>query len=137
MAKKYKADGQELSLEAQQEESALIQIKNDQQHIIDAISVGDYDYVWEAVKFVGYKKQKNIYERKAKFCQIVSEFDYKVNNNFIKFYMDRLGYFDPYTSYSSFYLNRTRSVNDALARNCISPEPQDDSLLVKELINWG
>ena len=40
---------------------------NDQQHIIDAIDRKDYGYVWEQVKFVGYKKLPDINDRYTVF----------------------------------------------------------------------
>ena len=65
---------------------------NDQQHIIDALDRGDYDYVWEKVKYIGYKKIPDINERFLIFYDIVSNFDTEKNNNFIQYYSSYIGY---------------------------------------------
>lgn len=109
---------------------------NDQQHILDAIAVGDYMYVWQQVKWIGYKKVADINDRYAIFCQVVEKFDYEQNNNFIKFFLDHLSYSTSYNN-KTFYVSTNRSIINKLKRENISPTDCDDSSITKELRNWS
>ena len=82
---------------------------NDQAHIIEALQRGDYKYVWECVKYIGYKKVPNINTRYMIFYDIVEEFDYEKNNNFICFYKTRLNYYSA-DELSTFYVSRNRNI---------------------------
>ena len=109
---------------------------NDQQHIIDALSVGDYAYVWEQVKYVGYKKIKDINKRYYIFWDIVDDFDYETNNNFIHFYLKRLDYCKKGEN-STFYVTSTRSIINNLKTENVSPTDCDKSKITKILKNWS
>lgn len=112
-------------------------IENDQGYLIDAIATGEYDFVWEVVKHIGIDKVRNINQRMSKFYQIVKEFDYKRNNNFIHFYKQRLGWYDDFFNNSTFIVTRTRQVMKELIIEGISPsEDVSKTLIVKHLINW-
>ena len=111
-------------------------ITNDQQHIIDALSVGDYSYVWEQVKYVGFKKVKDINQRYCIFWDIVTDFDYENNNNFIHFYLKRLDY-NKKSENNTFYVTSTRSIINHLKTENISPTECNKSKLTKILKNWS
>lgn len=111
-------------------------VPNDQQHIIDALSLGDHMYVWQQVKFIGYKKIADINERYAIFCKVVEKFDCEQNNNFIKFYTDHLKFHASYQN-KTFYVSSNRSIISKLKRENISPTDCDDSSITKELKNWS
>ncbi|MBQ8218476.1 MAG: hypothetical protein IJZ79_01890 [Bacilli bacterium] len=111
-------------------------VPNDQQHILDALAVGDYMYVWQQVKWVGYKKVADINDRYAIFCQVVEKFDYEQNNNFIKFFIDHLKYTAGYDN-KTFYVSTNRSIINKLKRENISPTDCEDSSITRELKNWS
>lgn len=111
-------------------------VTNDQQHIIDALSIGDYMYVWQQVKYIGYKKIADINDRYIVFCDCVDSFDYKKNNNFIKFYLDRIKYSTSYNN-KTYYVSTNRSIIRSLRNENISPTECEKSNLTKELRNWS
>lgn len=112
------------------------QIPNDQQHIIDALSVCDYAYVWEKVKFVGYKKVADISERYMIFCNVVDKFDYEVNNNFIHFYLQRLTFYNASRN-DTYYVPASRGIISKLKSEYISPTDCEDSKITQDLKNWS
>ena len=109
---------------------------NDQKHIIDALKVGNYAYVWEKVKFVGFRKIDNINDRYSIFCDIVDSFDYERNNNFICFYSTRLGYHAA-DELSTFFVSRNRSIINNLKNENISPTDCDKSKITRILKDWS
>lgn len=111
-------------------------VKNDQQHIIEALSIGDHMYVWQQVKYIGYKKVADINDRYAVFCSIVDKFDYENNNNFIKFYLDNLKYVASYDN-KTFYVSVNRTIINRLKNENISPTECENSSITKELKNWS
>jgi len=111
-------------------------VPNDQQHIIEAIAVEDHMYVWQQVKYIGYKKVADINDRYVIFCSVIEKFDYTQNNNFIKFYSDHLKYSASYTN-KTFYVSTNRSIINKLKRENISPTDCDNSSITKELKNWS
>ena len=92
---------------------------NDQQHIMDALDIGDYEYVWEKVKYIGYKKIPSINERYLIFNDIVGDFDTEKNNNFIQYYSSYIGYSANNSRNSR--ITTTRGVLDRCKREYISP----------------
>lgn len=111
-------------------------IENDQKHIIDALSIGDYKYVWEQVKYVGYQKISNIYERYLIFNSVVTKFDWNANNNFILYYKQHLG-FNSASKNDTYIFPASRSVIATLKREYISPTDCDESAIAKDLRNWN
>ena len=112
------------------------QTPNDQQHIIDALAALDYMYVWQQVKYIGYKKVADIHERYLIFCDIVNEFRYKENNNFIHFYLQRLTFYSA-SKNETYFVSLSRGVTGKLKREYISPTECTDSKITKELRNWN
>lgn len=109
---------------------------NDQAHIIEALQRGDYKYVWECVKYIGYKKVPNINTRYMIFYDIVEDFDYEKNNNFICFYKTRLNYYSA-DELSTFYVSRNRNIINKLKQEYISPTDCENSKLTKILRKWS
>ena len=109
---------------------------NDQQHIIDALSVQDYAYVWFQVRGVGYNKISDISERYTIFCDIVGQFDYTSNNNFIHFYKQRLTYYKA-SKNETYYLSNSRGVTNRLKNEYVSPTECEESKITKDLRNWS
>jgi hypothetical protein len=112
------------------------QTPNDQQHIIDALAVCDYMYVWEKVKYVGYKKVADLNERYMIFCDIVDEFRYEENNNFIHFYLQRLTFYSA-SKNETYFVPLSRGVINRLKREYISPTDCEESKIAKDLRNWN
>lgn len=109
---------------------------NDQQHIIDALRVHDYVYVWEIVKWIGIQEVANPYERCNKFYAMVKEFDYKSNNNFINFYKKRLKYYDPFLDDESI-VGRSKNVISHIIQEKISPTGKSFSAVQKDIARWN
>lgn len=109
---------------------------NDQTDIIEALSIGDYAYVWHRVFKCGYKIFEDINERYAVFCDCVDNFDCSVNNNFIKYYMEHLKYVASYNN-RTFYVSTNRSIIRKLRNENISPTDCEKSRLTQELKNWS
>ena len=109
---------------------------NDQQHIIDALSVADYMYVWEKVKFVGYKKVPDMNDRNLIFWDVVTKFDYTINNNFIHYYSKHLGYYSN-SKNDTFIIPTSRGVIGHLKSEYISPTECNKSKIAKDLRNWN
>jgi hypothetical protein len=109
---------------------------NDQQHIIDALMTKNYKYVWEQVKYIGYLKVADINTRYMIFCDIVEEFDYVKNNNFICFYTTRLGYYTA-DECSTYYVSRNRNVINNLKSENISPTECKKSKITRQLKDWS
>ena len=111
---------------------------NDQQHIIDALAEKNYKYVWEQVKYIGYKKVADINDRYMIFYDVVEEFDYEKNNNFICFFSTRLGYYAADELHTStFYVSRNRSIINNLKSEYISPTDCKKSKLTRQLKEWS
>lgn len=109
---------------------------NDQQHIIDALIVGDYQYVWQQVKYIGYKTVSDIYVRNTVFWGAIAEFDPDLNNNFIKYYMDKLKFSAGYDN-KTFYVSTNRAIINKLKNENISPTDCANSKITSELKNWS
>ncbi len=112
------------------------QSTNDQEHIINALQKGDYKYVWEQVKYIGYKQVPDINVRYMIFYDIVEDFDYENNNNFIYFYKARLNYYNA-DELSTFYVSRNRNIINKLKQEYISPTDCEKSKLTKILRKWS
>lgn len=109
---------------------------NDQEHIIDALKRGDYKYVWEQVKYIGYANVPNINTRYMIFYDIVEDFDYENNNNFIYFYKARLKYYSA-DELSTFYVSRNRTIINKLKQEYISPTECKKSKITNILRKWS
>ena len=109
---------------------------NDQADIIEALSVGDHMYVWHRVFRCGYKIFEDINDRYAIFCDCVDSFDYEMNNNFIKYYMDHLKYCASYNN-KTYYVSIIRTIIRNLRNENISPTGCEKSKLTQELKNWS
>ncbi len=107
---------------------------NDQQHIIDALDRGDYEYVWENVKYIGYKKMTDINQRYLIFCDVVAQFDTEKNNNFIQYFSSYIGYSANNSKNSR--ITQSRGVLDRCKREYISPTTCDGYPIAKDLRNW-
>lgn len=109
---------------------------NDQGDIIKYIKNGEYDKVWEKVKFVGYRIIPDMEDRYILFHPIISAFKYKENNNFIKFYLSNLGYIKSYQN-QTFLTTSNRGIIKTLIRQGISPDEEKSiSKMVTELSTW-
>ena len=113
----------------------MSKVTNDQKHIIDALINQDYDYVWEQVKYVGYKKVSDMNERYMIFCDVVENFDYDKNNNFICYYSTQLGYYIA-DKLNTFYVSRNRSIINNLKNEYISPTECSKSKITRILKEW-
>lgn len=111
-------------------------IENDQAHIIDALRRRDYKYVWEQVKYVGYTTVPNINSRYVIFYDIVEDFDYEKNNNFIYYYKSRLKYYSA-DELGTFYVSRNRAIVNRLKQEYISPTECSESKLTRLLKRWS
>ena len=109
---------------------------NDQQHIMDALIAKNYKYVWEQVKYIGYNKVSDINERYMIFCDVVENFDYEKNNNFICYYSTQLGYYAA-DELTTFYVSRNRSIINSLKSEYISPTECKKSKLTRILKDWS
>lgn len=109
---------------------------NDQQHILDALAIQDYMYVWQQVKYVGYKKVSDINVRYSIFCDVVDTFDYTRNNNFIQFYLTRLSYYCADTN-ETYYVSSNRAIIHKLRNENISPSDCKSSKITRILKHWG
>ena len=107
---------------------------NDQQHIMNALDAGDYSYVWEKVKFIGFKKMPRINERYMIFFDIVQKFDTEKNNNFIQFYSSYIGYAS--TNYRNSRITQTRGVLDRCKNEYVSPTDCRGYPIAKDMRNW-
>ena len=107
---------------------------NDQQHIIDAIDRKDYGYVWEQVKFVGYKKLPDINDRYTVFNKAIKLFDTELNNNFIQFYLSRIGFATSKVKNSR--ITQSRGVIDRCKNEYISPTDCEGHPIAKEMRKW-
>ncbi len=107
---------------------------NDQQHIIDALNKGDYNYVWEKVKYIGYKKMPDINDRYIIFCKKVKDFDTEKNNNFIQWYSQYIGYNSSNVKNSR--ITQSRGVLDKCKNEYISPTDCKGFPIVKDIKNW-
>lgn len=106
---------------------------NDQQHIIDAIDRGDYDYVWEKVKWIGYKKL-DFNERYSVFWSIIEKFDTEKNNNFIQYFSERIGYAANKSSEST--VTSSRGVISKCKTETISPTECKGYPIAADLKKW-
>lgn len=111
-------------------------VKNDQADIIEAIANGNYMYVWHRVYKCGFKIYEDINDRYAIFCDCVDSFDYETNNNFIKYYMDRLKYTASYNN-KTYYVSTNRTIIRRLRNENISPTGCEKSKITRELKNWS
>lgn len=109
---------------------------NDQQHIIDALSVNDYAYVWEKVKYVGYKKVPDMNERYLIFYSVVDKFKYEENNNFIHYYLQRLTFYSA-SKNETYFVPTSRGIIGRLKTEHISPTDCENSKIAKDLKNWS
>lgn len=109
---------------------------NDQQHIIEALSICDYMYVWQKVKWIGYRKVSDIKERYLIFCDVVENFRYEENNNFILYYSQRLGFYSA-SKNETFLVPASRGIISRLKQEYISPTECDESKIAKDLRNWN
>ena len=109
---------------------------NDQQHIIDALSVKDYAYVWEQVKYIGYTKVADMNERYLIFYDIVDQFRYEENNNFIYYYRQHLSFYSA-SKNDTYVLPTSRGIVGKLKREYISPTDCEESKITKDLKNWS
>ena len=107
---------------------------NDQQHIMDALDRGAYEYVWEKVKYVGYKKVVSINERYLIFYDIVADFETEKNNNFIKYYLNHIGYASNNSRNSK--ITQSRGVLDRCKREYISPTECNGYPIAKDMRKW-
>lgn len=107
---------------------------NDQQHIMDALDKGNYDYVWEHVKFVGFKEIPDIYERYSVFCDIVKSFDTEKNNNFIQYYKSYLKY--AASNVMNSRIIKSNGVLNQVKTETISPTDCKGKPIVKNTKNW-
>ena len=108
---------------------------NDQEHIIDALRDGNYAYVWEQVKYIGYQKVADINDRYIIFCDIVESFDYERNNNFICFYSTRLGFINSDIC-DTFFVTHNKSIINKLKSEYISPTECENSKITRDLKKW-
>lgn len=111
-------------------------ITNDQQHIIEALAAKNYNYVWEKVKVIGFRLIPDINERYMIFWDVVNTFDYKVNNNFIHFYLSHMTYYKA-SKHDTFYVTTNRSVIHALRNENISPSHNTKSKIANNLKDWS
>lgn len=111
-------------------------VTNDQEDIIEALSEGRIMYVWQRVKYIGYKTCDDMNERYTIFCDCVADFDFMRNNNFIKFYKDRLRFNASYMN-ATFYVSDNRAVVQNLRNENISPTDNNKSKITRELKNWS
>ena len=112
------------------------QVNNDQGDIIEALDFGDYNYVWDRVKPIGYKIIPDMYERYSIFNDLVEKFKPAENNNFIKWYMSQLKFIQADKN-ETFYLPSSRSVIGKLKKEYISPTDCEGSHITKELKLWN
>ena len=111
------------------------QTPNDQGPLLECLKNQDYMEAWGIVKYIGYKIVADPNERFAIFNVIVEKFDYEMNNNFIKFYMDYLGYYKPVED--KYYFNNSTSVVKQLKQEFAIPSDKEDlTNIAKELSLW-
>ena len=110
---------------------------NDQGHIIEALKDENYMYVWENIKWVGYKQVTDIEERFAIFCKIVEDFDYVINNNFIHWYKTQLNYYKLDNNDSTFYVTTNKNLIKKLQAEHSNPtECGGKQHMLRELKQW-
>jgi hypothetical protein len=109
---------------------------NDQGHIIEALKEQRYNYVWEKIKYVGFRIFPDISERYTYFGEIVTKFDPNRNNNFIQFYLDRLTNFKGYCN-DTYYVTSNRTIIHNLRNENISPTECKYSKLTRDLKGWN
>ena len=93
-------------------------------------------YVWQQVKFVGFSTIKDINERYTVFCNVVDDFDYEKNNNFILYYKNALKYSNSYRN-DTFFVTGNRTIIHNLRNENISPTDCEKSKLTSELKKWS
>lgn len=108
---------------------------NDQGHIIDALKDKKYNYVWEQVKFIGYRQVPDIEERYIFFFKAVDDFNPYENNNFIHFYKKYLSLLK-FDKASTFVVTENRSMIKKLQTNAISPSDEMLGNVFEVLKNW-
>ena len=95
-------------------------------------------YVWQQVKYIGYKQIADINDRYIIFCDIVDKFDYEKNNNFIHFYKKRISYVSA-SKNETYYVSTNRSIIHNLRNENISPTPEQEmkSKITNILKDWS
>lgn len=111
-------------------------MKNDQGHIIKALKENNYIYVWEQVKYIGYKIVPDPSTRMAIFYKVVDIFNPEINNNFIHFYKKHLKYLNPdrYETYRT--SDNLRMIID-VNKESISPTDTSRRYVLNELKKWN
>lgn len=110
---------------------------NDQDALIEYIKNRNFDVAWEKVKFIGYLLIKDMEDRHIFFQPIAELFDYTKSNNFIQFYLQRLGYIKS-TQNVTYLTTCNRNYIKQLLRQEISPDEDSElTKTVRELRNWN
>lgn len=112
------------------------QTPNDQQHIIDALAKQNYSDVWNEVKYIGYRKVADMNERYLIFWDIVKNFKWQENNNFIHYYLQHLAFYSA-SKNETFVVPSSRGVIARLKSEYISPTECEESRIAKALRNWN
>lgn len=107
-------------------------IKNDQGHIIEAIIEGNYNYVWEQVKYIGYQDESSPEIRYLIFQRAFHDFNPNINNNFIHFYKRYLKFLKDEPTYFTDKRNYKKAIDDLYSPN------EKTSKFIKSLkdISW-
>lgn len=109
---------------------------NDQGEIIENLKKKEFNAVWEKVRLVGFKEVPEINTRFIIFNKAAQNFDPNINNNFIMFYKNYLGYFLKNNANLGYYkLTGNSAIIGHMQSIACSPE-EEVPVLVKELLSF-
>lgn len=111
-------------------------VTNDQGDIIQALKDKNFRFVWEHVKYVGFKDVPDINERYLICYNAANQFDPEKNNNFILFYKNYLKYFR-YDQNETFRVTSSRVNIKRLKAQAISPTKGSGYKMIDELRKWS
>lgn len=108
--------------------------KADQTPLIVAMDAGDYMFVWDKIKYVGYNIIPKINQRFLVFEFVCNDYDSSKNKNFLAYYKQQLRYKKSMFYDASYFTDDYRFVKD-LIREKISPTGKLEGI-AKELSDW-